>query len=50
MKKKIIVILEVESDDNSMLSEEYIRNDLATEINCASNCYDVISVQVNDTE
>lgn len=48
MKKKVTVVLEVESDDDFMLSDDYIHDELETEINCASNSYDIISIQVSD--
>ena len=44
MKKRVTVVLEVESDDEFNLTDEFIRNDLETEINCASNSYDFISM------
>lgn len=43
MKKRIILVLEVDNDEDSMMSDDYIKNDLETEINCGSNSYDVIS-------
>ena len=45
MKKRVTVILEVKSDDDIYISDEFIRNDLETEINCTTNYYDVISIQ-----
>lgn len=48
MKKKIIVTLEVDSEDEFMLTDDFIRNDIETEINCASNYYNVISINVSD--
>lgn len=45
MKKRVTVILEVESDDDVYISDEFIRGDLETEINCTTNYYDVISIQ-----
>ena len=48
MKKKIIVTLEVDSEDEFMLTDDFIRNDIETEINCASNNYNVISINVSD--
>lgn len=46
MKKKITITLEVESNDEFMMSNEFIKNDLEAEINCASNSYDVVSIDV----
>jgi len=45
MKKRVIVTLEVETDDEINISDEFIQNDLKQEINSASNCYDIISIQ-----
>lgn len=44
MKKQITVVLEVESDDEFMMTNEFIENDLKAEIGCASNIYDVVSI------
>ena len=41
MKKKVILTLEVESDDMTVLSDDFIRNDLEREINCCSNTYEI---------
>ena len=46
MKKIITVILEVESNDKFMIADDFIRNDIETEINCASNSYDVDSITI----
>ena len=46
MKKIITVILEVESNDEFMITDDFIRNDIETEINCASNSYDVVSITI----
>lgn len=46
MKKKITVILEIESDDEFMMNDEFIKSDLMAEINCASNSYDFISIDI----
>ena len=50
MKKIVIVTLEVETDDEIMISDEFIKNDLEEEINCASNFYEIrnISTVVTD--
>lgn len=50
MKKKITVILEIESDDEFMINDEFIKNDLMAEINCASNSYDLISIDIEKTQ
>lgn len=42
MKKRVTIILEVESDDEINMSDDFIRSDLEQEINCASNFYDII--------
>jgi hypothetical protein len=44
MKKIIKIILEVESDDEHMMSDKFIKTDLEQEINCASNSYTVVSI------
>ena len=44
MKKTITIVLETESDDEYMMSDEFIKTDLEQEINCASNSYTVVSV------
>lgn len=44
MKKTITIVLETESDDEYMMSDEFIKTDLEQEINCASNNYAVISI------
>lgn len=46
MKKTITIALEVESDDEYMMSDEFIKTDLEREINCASNFYDVVSINI----
>ena len=45
MKKRVTVILEVESDDDINMSDKFIKNDLEQEIGCASNSYEVISIK-----
>lgn len=42
MKKRVTIVLEVESDDEINMSDNFIRSDLEQEINCASNFYDII--------
>lgn len=46
MKKRITVVLYVETNDEIMISDEFILNDLRREINCASNFYDVESITI----
>ena len=46
IKKTITIALEVESDDEYMMSDEFIKTDLEREINCASNFYDVVSINI----
>lgn len=41
MKKRVILILEVESDDELNMKDEFIRLDLENEINCCSNFYEI---------
>lgn len=45
MKKRVTVILEVEKDDEHDMTDDFIRRDLETEINCASNYYEVVSIE-----
>ena len=42
MQKMVNVVLEVESDDDYMMLDEFIKADLEQEINCASNSYTVV--------
>ena len=44
MKKMITIVLETESDDEHMMSDEFIKNDLEQEISCASNGYIIVSI------
>ena len=44
MKKQVHIILEVDSDDPLMLSDEFIKGDLISELSCASNHYNIISM------
>lgn len=50
MKKRIMIVLEIESNDEYMLSDEFIKNDLKQEINCASNSYKIVSFKTNIEE
>ena len=43
MKKRVTVVLEVESDDEYMLRDDVIERDLQREINCACNSYEWIA-------
>lgn len=45
-KKVVTVVLEVESDDDYMMTDDFIKNDLEQEINCASNSYSVVSITI----
>ena len=42
IKKRVTLVLEVESEDELNMTDEYIEKDLRTEINCASNYYKVV--------
>ena len=44
MKKQVHIILEVDSDDPLMLSDEFIKGDLISELSCAANRYNIISM------
>lgn len=48
MKKRIVITLEVDTDDELMQTDDFIRSDLESEINCASNYYDVISIETEE--
>lgn len=50
MKKRVTVILEVENDDEFNLTDEFIKNDLESEINCASNYYDFVSITIEEVK
>ena len=45
MKKCITIVLEVDTDDEQMLSDDFIKKDLTQEIGCASNFYEIKSVE-----
>lgn len=45
MKKKVTIVLEVENDDDTMMADAFIKNDLEIEINCASNYYEITSIE-----
>ena len=51
MEKEIIVKIKYEFDEPYDISntDEFIINDLETEINCCSNYYDIISIDINKT-
>ena len=48
MKKRITVILEVDTDDEHMSTDDFIKRDLEQEINCASNYYEIISIETKE--
>jgi hypothetical protein len=43
-KKEITVVMECESYDERNLREDFIKDDLETEINCCINYYDIKSI------
>lgn len=45
MKKQIIITLEVESDDEYCMMDSFIKDDLATEISCCSNFYEIKDIR-----
>lgn len=45
MKKRVTIILEVESDDELNITDKFIKHDLEQEINCTANSYEVISIK-----
>ena len=50
MKKRVTVVLEVESDDEYYLDDKFIKHDLEQEIRCTTNWYEVISVKTEVIE
>ena len=50
MKKQITIVLEVESDDEFKMNDEFIKSDIMSEINIASNTYDFISIDIEKTQ
>ena len=48
MKKRITIVLEVETDDDVMITDKFIKKDLETEIHCASNWYNFISFKTEE--
>lgn len=48
MRKRITVVLEVDTEDEQMQTDDFIKNDLEQEINCASNFYDIISIETKE--
>ena len=46
MKKKVVVTLEVEGDDDDcLITDAFIKFDIEQELNCASNFYEVKSIE-----
>ena len=45
MKKRITIVLEIDTDDKQMISDDFITEDLTQEIGCASNTYKIKSVE-----
>ena len=43
-KKRIVLVLEVSSDDPMNLTDDFIESDLRMELSCTSNTYDIVSV------
>lgn len=50
MKKRVTVVLEVESDDEYYTDDDFIKHDLKQEIKCATNWYEVISIKTEVIE
>lgn len=50
MKKQVTVILEVESDDTYYTNDQFIKHDLEQEIHCATNWYEIISIETKVIE
>lgn len=45
MKKRVTVVLDVESDDDYYTDDNFIKHDLEQEIKCTTNWYEVISIE-----
>ena len=50
MKKRVTVVLEVESDDEINMENKFIKHDLEQELNGTSNWYEVISIETEVIE
>lgn len=48
LKKRVTVILEVESDDEINMDDRFIQNDIVQELSCASNRYEIVSIQTEN--
>lgn len=48
MRKRITVVLEVDTEDEQMQTDDFIKEDLEREINCASNLYDIKSIEIEE--
>lgn len=50
MKKRVTLVLEVETDDEYMLRDDVIGRDLEREINCACNSYNIVDFKTEVVE
>lgn len=50
MKKRVTLILEVESDDNFYIRDSFIKDDLTAEIACTTNHYELISISSEEIQ
>ena len=48
MKKRVTIVLEVETDDDWCMTDKFIKSDLEQEIHCASNWYNFISFKTEE--
>lgn len=48
MKKRITIVLEVETEDPVMVTDDFIKNDLECEIDRTSNTYEMVSIEINE--
>ena len=48
MKKRITIVLEVETEDPVMMTDDFIKNDLECEISCASDAYEIITIETTE--
>jgi len=47
-RKRVTIVLDVESEDPVNVSDPFIRIDLETEIGCCCNIYDLVSISSCD--
>lgn len=48
MKKRITIVLETESEDCDLMTDDFIMDDLETEMNCTVNLYNIVSFETEE--